>query len=67
MTRTTSERVSRNHLEEGVEEGRQRKETQPGQFGARLEDKEKKGCFRNQRSGHRGPLCVVLRSFDLSG
>ena len=49
-----------------MEEGRQRKETQPRQFGARLEDK-KGGCFRNQRSGHRGPLCVVLRSFDLSG
>jgi len=50
-----------------VEEGRPRKETEPGKFGARLEDREKRGCFRNQRSGYRGPLCVVLRSFDLSG
>ena len=50
-----------------MEEGRRRKETAPGQFGARLEDREKTGCFRNQRSGHRGPLCLVLRSFDSSG
>lgn len=53
MTRTNSERVGRSQPGQEEQEGRQRKETEPGHFAARLGAGEER---RNQRPVTEGLL-----------